>query len=289
MLWRHLRRAGVLSLGGVHILPHREDCIRVFQSLTQIAQQAKGEALTMHVTHFEGLSDAEAIERFRQARAEEYADLELQALKLEQIAQTGYTPEEKSQLLDAIEKLYKQQAEIQRIDFFDCPMGKQVASRLSRIGQFLSEEVGLHLPSVTLSAYRDKRWVTRPRPRIDRLACIWLIRRYINSDAIIRYDHTPEPDEVAFDMSPSEFGHRGNLCTFEVMLKAFELEDPGLQAIAEIVHEIDLGDGSYVRPEVAGINAILEGWLLAGLLDVELEAQGIRLLQGLYTTFSSQT
>ena len=126
--------------------------------------------------------------------------------------------------------------------------------------------------------------MTRPNPHVDRLACAWLIRRFINPRAQIRYSDAPQPDEVAFDMSRGPFGHQGNLCTFETMTRAFGLDDPGLRAIAEIVHEIDLRDGRYTRPEVAGIDAVLRGWLTRS--DAEREAHGIALFDGLHVALS---
>ena len=86
-------------------------------------------------------------------------------------------------------------------------------------------------------------WVTRRDVYIDRIASAWLIRRFIDPAAAIRYANTPEADEVAFDMRGGTFSHRGNLCTFETMVAAFGLEDPSLHLIGEIVHEIDLRDG----------------------------------------------
>jgi hypothetical protein len=137
-----------------------------------------------------------------------------------------------------------------------------------------------------IKVYRDKRWVTRPRPHVDRLACIWLIRQFIDPNAVIRYSLTRDPDEVAFDMREGEFGHRGNLCTFETMVAAFGLDELRLHAIGEIVHEIDLRDGRYAHPETAGVDAILKGWLLARLSDAELEAYGVALFEGLYAALS---
>jgi hypothetical protein len=140
----------------------------------------------------------------------------------------------------------------------------------------------------SLTAYRDRRWVTRPRPHVDRLACAWLIRHFINPDAAIRYALEPEPDEISFDMTEAHFGHQGLLCTFETMIRAFQLNTPGLGTLAEIVHEIDLRDGQYSHPEQAGIDAILKGWLVAQLGDAELEAHGIALFEGLYAMFSQK-
>ena len=288
-LWRRLRRLGAISsAGGLYVLPAREECIEAFQWLAQEVQQAKGEALVMRVEQFEGLADAHLIERFREARAEEYAEVDAHAAELEQRLGGMLKPKERARIQDALRKLYRQHAEIARVDFFDAPEGTRLASRLARIEQALSprEALSPSVPPAAIAAYRDKRWVTRPRPHVDRLACIWLIRRFVNPSAVIRYAPVPEPDEVAFDMREGEFGHRGNLCTFETMLTAFGLDEPGLRAMAEIVHEIDLRDGRSLRPETAGVDAILKGWLLARFSDAELEAHGVALFEGLYALLS---
>jgi hypothetical protein len=140
--------------------------------------------------------------------------------------------------------------------------------------------------TATTGEYKHKCWVTRPRPHVDRLACAWLIRRFIDPKAVIRYASQPEPDEVSFDMRDAVFGHTGNLCTFETMRAAFNLKEPALRVVAEIVHEIDIRDGRYVRPEIGGIDVILKGWLLQGLPDNELESRGMDLFEALYTAFS---
>ena len=85
-------------------------------------------------------------------------------------------------------------------------------------------------------------------------------------------------------MSEGQFSHLGNLCTFETMIRAFGLEDRAMNAVAEIVHEIDLRDGRYVRPEVPGVEAILRGW--ASRSDADREAHGIALFDGIYEGFS---
>jgi len=125
-------------------------------------------------------------------------------------------------------------------------------------------------------------------PHVDRLACAWLIRHFINSNAVIRYAQKVKPEEISFDMSEAAFGHVGNFCSFETMLRAFGLDKPGLRALAEIVHEIDLRDGRYALPETAGVDAILDGWLVLDLSDAELEARGIALFEGLYITMSGK-
>jgi len=288
-LWRRLRRLGAIApTGGIHLLPAREECLEAFQWLAEEAKQANGDALVMHVEQFEGLSDADLMERFRQARAEDYAELEAQAHEIEKSLRAQLNPEERSRLQEALNKLQRRHADIVRVDFFDAPEGSLVASQLARLAQALTprEATAVSVSSAPLAAYRDKRWVTRPRPHVDRLSCIWVIRRFINPQAMVRYSPTPEPGEVAFDMPNGEFTHRGHLCTFETMVRAFGLEDPSLQPMGEIIHEIDLRDGRYVHPETAGVDAVLKGWLLARLSDSELEVHGVALFEGLYADLS---
>jgi hypothetical protein len=288
-LWRRLRRLGAVSpTAGIHILPAREECLEAFQWLAEEVQHAKGEALVMRVEQFEGLSDAELMDRFRKARAEDYTDLDAQAAALEAQLNPELKPEERSHLREMLERLRRQYAEVARIDFFDAPEGGLLTARLGRIAQALAagERAATSVTPTALEAYREARWVTRPRPHVDRLACIWLIRRFINPAADIRYAKTPEPDEVAFDMREGAFGHRGNLCTFETMVAAFGLDDQGLRTMGEIVHEIDLRDGRYAHPETMGVDEVLKGWLLAGLSDRELESHGVALFEGLYTALT---
>jgi hypothetical protein len=288
-IWRRLRAIGAVSpKGGVYVLPAREECVEAFQWLAQEVEQAKGEALLMRVANFEGLSDAQLIDLFRQARKRDYDELDAKAAALEKSVgkQPAARADARTAARDALAKLRREHAEIVRTDFFDSPERVRVAARLTRIAEALSPKrpARIQVAPAAVGAYRDKRWVTRPHPHVDRLACIWLIRRFINPQAVVRYAARPKRDEVAFDMSEGEFGHRGNLCTFETMLKAFGMDDPGLRALAEVVHEIDLRDGRYTRSEIAGVDAILRGW--EALADAEREAHGVALFEGLYAALS---
>lgn len=285
-LWRRLRRFGAISVKtGLHILPAQDECIEAFQWLAQEVRQAGGEALVLYVEKFEGLSEQQIIELFRQARQQEYLEIDTQAEELEKKI-SAKQPLEVSEIKEAIAKLKKRYSEIVNLDFFACPDAGIVAARLTRIEQLVKKENSTNLIAVKITEYQYKRWVTRPRPFVDRLACIWLIRKFIDSNAVIRYSLQPEIDEIAFDMKEAEFGHQGNLCSFETMILRFGLEQPAIKAIAEIVHELDLRDGLYISPEALGVETIIRGWLLANLTDIELESLGIKLFDGLYLAFS---
>lgn len=271
------------------MLPARDECVEAFQWLAQEIRHAHGDALVMRVEEFEGLDQQQLIGLFNAARREEYSELDAEAAAIEEVLGKERTYEETARLQDQLTKLRRRYNDIARVDYFSCPEGAVVSARLARIAEALAADPAavVAVAPASLEDFRTKQWITRPRPHVDRLACIWLIRRFINPTASIRYGLDPQPDEVAFDMSEAYFGHQGNLCTFETMLRAFGLDEPGLHVIAEIVHEIDLRDGRYVRPETAGIDTVLNGWLLLDIGDEEREARGVSLFEGLYAAVSN--
>lgn len=285
-LWRRLHRLGAISpAGGVYVLPARDDCLEAFQWLAREIRQAKGEALVMRVEQFEGLDDHQLVAQFNQARAKEYGELEDQLAAWHRVGKS----QDPAQAREALEKLRKRHAEIARVDYFACPEGVRVVAQIAELAQSLApyRPAPPHVARADIADFRGKTWVTRPRPYVDRLACAWLIRRFIDPKGAIRYSLAPKPDEIAFDMEEGgQFGHVGNLCTFETMLRSFGLDDAGLRALAEIVHEIDLSDGRYARPAATGVDAVLDGWHTAELADAELETRGMALFEGLYLHFA---
>ncbi len=291
-VWRRLRRLGVVALpGGVNVLPANEECLEAFQWLAEEIRQAGGEALLTHVEAFAGWEDAQIIELFRRACREEYAELEAQATALQSAPPAGADEEALAQYRETLRRLFRRLEDTKRTDYFHCAEGLQVAAHLERIQRLLRpvSESASPIAPVELASLRNRVWVTRPHPYVDRLACIWLIRRYVDDQARIEYADAPQADQIAFDMEGAAWSHRGNLCTFEVLLAALDLRDPALDQIARIVHEIDLGDESTLLPEVAGVRRILDGWVHSGLDVSELERRGAMLYEALYQAFKIET
>src|SRR5438132_1164669 len=100
-------------------------------------------------------------------------------------------------------------------------------------------------------AYRGRVWQTRPRPEVDRVGSAWLIQHFIDPKARFVFSGEPEssPDAVRFDMFGGEFTHVGDDCTFETLMKRFKLRDKRLKEIAQIIHDGDLDDNKFGRPE----------------------------------------
>jgi hypothetical protein len=106
------------------------------------------------------------------------------------------------------------------------------------------------------------KWATRGGIHIDRAACAWLIRRHIDPDA--QFVFITDPARVPagatpFDMRGVELGHHGGECSFETILRRYDLTDPVLWRIAAIVHEADLDDERYDAPEAPGFDVAVRG------------------------------
>ena len=106
------------------------------------------------------------------------------------------------------------------------------------------------------------RWATREHCHVDRAACAWLIRRFVDPEA--EFVFVSDPDEVPadatpFDMRGVELGHRDGGCSFEAFLARYSLDDPALRRIAEIMHDADLDDDRYGAPESRGLDVVIRG------------------------------
>ncbi len=128
------------------------------------------------------------------------------------------------------------------------------------------------------------RWATRAGCHVDRAACAWLIRRWIDHDAEFVFVDDPAEvpaDATPFDMRGVELGHHGGECSFETMLRFFDQDDPVLWDVARIVHEADLGDERYDAPEAPGLDVLLRGLsMVRG--DEDVLAIAGHLFDGLY-------
>ncbi|MEX0682773.1 MAG: chromate resistance protein ChrB domain-containing protein [Dehalococcoidia bacterium] len=128
------------------------------------------------------------------------------------------------------------------------------------------------------------RWVTRAGCHIDRVACAWLIRRFIDPEA--EFVFVNDPDEIpegatAFDIRGVPLSHHGGRCSFETLLLHYELHEPALDQIARIVHEADLGDEVYDAPEAPGVDVLIRGLSMVRS-DEEMLAITGPLFDGLY-------
>ena len=129
-------------------------------------------------------------------------------------------------------------------------------------------------------------WITRPHPHIDRTACAWLIRRFVDPEAEFAFASDAEAAAalggIPFDMRGVELGHHEGRCSFETILARYRLTDPALHEMAAMVHDADIDDDKFRSPEAPGLDAIVRGLGLVTPDDHELLRFTARVYDGLY-------
>lgn len=273
-VWRKLQRNGSLPLGNSgYLLPNNTGNREKFEWLATTIRGSHGEASVLEVQSIDNYSGSQLAKRFSDARTKDYRELLKDARKM--------LPKK---LPSQIARLRQRFQEIVSIDFFGSPLRVQVERALVALQEPQSKQSLPELGKVSRSAYRNRKWVTRTRPGVDRVMSAWLIRKFIDPKA--RFVFTGEdqkPSEaVPFDMYEGGFGHRGEDCTFETLTKAFRITDKRVAVMGEIVHDADLFDEKFGRREGFGVDEVMKGWAQQNLSDAELLERGMLLAEGLY-------
>ena len=289
---RRLQRVGAVALkNSVYILPRRDATLEDFQWVRREIAAEGGEATICEARLVDGLTDEQVEALFHKARDLDYAALADEARQL----MTGgryKTEEQRRELAGELARLRRRLAEVTALDFFDAPGRLAIEGLLAKLEH--RARFGAAPPAkpalTDLSELRGRTWVTRKGIHVDRIACAWLIRRFIDKEARLKFvpgkDYTPEPGELRYDMFEAEFTHEGDLCSFEVLLKRCNLTDRALSQIAEIVHDIDLKDEKFGRSETAGIATLIAGIAQRHREDEARLAQGSETFEALYEHFS---
>ena len=278
-VWRKLQRYGTVPLGNSgYLLPRNPMNEERFQWLAAAIRKYGGDASIVQAQGIDNISTPQLIGRFAEARTREYQEL------IRQVREFSDTPRPK-QAVGRLSRLRSRFQEIVEVDFFDSPLQKRVAELLAKADAARVTTRPQESRRINSRDYKNRVWVTRLRPGVDRCASAWLIRRFIDSKA--RFGFAPEEQvpkgSVPFDMfHESGFGHRGEDCTFETLQKDFKIRDRRVKVISEIIHDADLADDKFGRKEGYGIDEVLKGWALQGIPDQELLDRGMQLIEGLY-------
>ena len=278
-IWRKLQRFGTVPLGNSgYLLPNSPSNEERFQWLATAIRKYGGDASVVRIVSIDNLSRAQLVGRFAEVRSREYQELirELQTLSSTYAEGKGE---------GRLTRLRNRFQEVVEVDFFDSPLQARVRELLERASLPRNTKPPTSPVKVNRNDYKDRIWVTRPRPGVDRCLSAWLIRRFIDPKA--RFIFAPEEkvpaSAVPFDMFHGEgFSHLGDDCTFETLAKAFRVGDKRVAAMGEIVHDADLFDEKFGRKEGFGIDEVMKGWARQDLSDSELLERGMQLAEGLY-------
>ncbi|MGO4125258.1 chromate resistance protein ChrB domain-containing protein [Inquilinus sp. YAF38] len=293
-IWRRLQGIGAVAVKNtVYALPANAETQEDFEWLLKEIVEGGGEAMVCEARLVDGLSDGQVRALFDAARDEDYDALikDARALSAKLVATTAQ--DETAELPGQVRRLRKRLMEIAAIDFFGATGRLSAESLIAGLEARITEDKDMteEQPQAATNLI-GRVWVTRQGVHVDRIACAWLIRRFIDPDAVIRFvpgkDYVPKPGELRFDMFDGEITHEGDRCSFEVLLGRAGLIDPALQSIAEIVHDIDLKDGKFGREEAIGIGHLIAGVAMANKDDEQRVAQGAPIFDNLYQYFRTK-
>jgi hypothetical protein len=289
-IWRKLQEAGAIALkNSVYVLPGNAGSHAAFADILQEVERGGGDGLIYEASLVGGLSDEQLRTLFNRARDADYQAIAAELRLLSQAWKKRKKP--KADPVQALSRLAQRLSDLGRLDFFGAQGRRPAEALLSQL-EHSTIRRGETAPPVARIAPADMRgkvWVTRRDIHVDRIACTWLIKRFIDPRGTLKFvagpQYQPRPGEYRYDMPDGEFTHEGDNCSFETLLAQSAIRDAALRAIAEVVHDIDICDGKFGHPETPGIAHVISG-ICRTLGDDEARvARGGELFDGIYEQF----
>jgi hypothetical protein len=300
-IWRKLAKAGAVQLkGSVYILPATEEQEEFCQWLIGEVKSMGGDGAFVKSSEIKTMTDTEIRRLFTTQADREYHRLEKMLDVFERKIQSirkGSKSEEGKHLADQLAKLMKEFEELRKRDYFASSTGSILKKRIQALEASLrdaekkGQKEAVSVVARRTQDYQGKIWATRKNPFVDRMASAWLIKRFVDPKA--SFEFIDERDaasldnaSVAFDMRGAAFTHVGDLCTFEALVKSFGIKDKVVKKIAEIVHDLDVKDDKYGKPEEAGVEDILAGIRKTAKNDADGLERGMAAFEMLYQSKS---
>src|SRR5947208_4644178 len=265
-VWRRLRSLGAVPLKrSAYLLPDTPERYEDFQWLAQEIQREGGDATLIRVQQIENVTHEDVQRLFHEPRDQDYRQLAVRYRKVLQSLDRK-SAAKSTRVRDELARLAKDHQRIRDIDFFDARGGAEVRRLEEAITMRTRRPESARRearPTLDLTKLRGRRWVTRPRPHVDRIASAWLIKRFIDPQAVFVFAPPAEfpKDAIAFDAPGVELSHHGEDCTLETLIKPGRLRHHRLARLAETVHEADLRDGKYPHEEARGIDVAIRDLL----------------------------
>jgi len=283
-IWRRLCDLGAINLkSAIYLLPKASTTFEDLQWVKRETESLGGEGVIIDLHFLEGITDKDIQALFVQERDADYKKL---------LHEIGPPSGEKSspQSFKRIQKMKRKWESIANIDFLKPPHKRKVLSLLEKWEmKMLSRSQPNAGKKSTKEKYKGAVWVTRQSIGIDRMACAWLIRKFIDPKARFKFvedkAYNVRSNEIAYDMFSGDFSHQGDKCTFEVLIEAFPLKDLRLQKIAQIIHDLDMKDDKFGMEECPGIKLLIEGIQKSYTDDLDRLGHSNLLFDNLYASF----
>jgi hypothetical protein len=284
-IWRSLKAHGAATLrDGVYLLPSLYSS--KFEEIVTDHLNEHGSAYIFESEIPDNLDLSTLFDR-----TEDYQAISNEILELS----NNLDPDQKKIILKQVRKLRKNLNTLVDIDYFPNTLQIKVLNELThlegviaRLGEIDEPHTSSNLiPLLQKSDYQNRIWATRKRPWIDRLACAWLIQKFIDQNPTFVWLNNINdcpPEAIGFDFDGATFTHVNEFVSFEVLLHSFNLANHALKKVAEIVHYLDVGGNE--PPEAIGFEKVLHGLKLSITDDNQFVQLSNHIFDGLYTNFS---
>ena len=293
-IWRRLQAVGAASFkNALYLMPATEEALEDFEWTLREVRDAGGEGMIFDARAVQGFTDEEIIGIFDSAREEQYRGVAEEIRAFCSRFDRKRDPPTPEETAAQHARFHTRIGAIEAIDFFQANGREQVRALLRDLepdnisvdtsgGEYAVE-------SAKLTSLKGRTWVTRANIHVDRMASAWLIRRWIDPEARFKWvterHYEPSAVEIRFDMYQAEFTHEGDRCTFEVLVGRLDAQDAALDAIAEIIHDLDLKDQKFARKETAGVQQLLAGVIASQSSDDARIERAANLFDDLYHSF----
>jgi len=299
-VWRRLQSIGAVAIkNAVYVLPLNDQSQEDFAWLLNELKSSGADGAILESRVVDGMSDQQVRELFNSSRDSDYEELiaEIEEVLAVLAREDGLDDsEELHTARRVLERARKRIAEIAAIDFFGAERHDDAETAMRTLDEQTLRHTELErageqmISDIALEDLENRVWVTRRGVHVDRIASAWLIKRWIDPDARFKFvagkGYVAIDRELRFDMFEAEFTHEGDMCTFEVLARLAREDDLALRSVGEIVHDIDLKDSKFGRPETQGIANLLAG-IVAGLDDDDRRIErGSALFEDLYRFFN---
>ncbi len=275
----------------MYVLPNTEQCREDFEWLRSEIVALGGEATVFTA---DALNDggSDLVAAFQRAREADYRTLKRDADRMRPAARSNRPgpAARRDTWHRSVRRLRQRFTEIERIDFFHVAAVRAAAASIEAVERRASgvrDPAAIEATTLSAAAFRNRRWVTRPRPGVDRMASAWLIRRFIDPKAAFGFVERPGESDVPFDMYTGQFSHQGASCTFETLAQRFNIADQAVGRIAQIVHDLDMKDARYAPPEAPAVGRLVDGFRALYADDGTLLQHGMGMFEALARSFSA--
>ena len=283
-IWRRLNALGAVQIkNSIYVLPASEQSQEQLTWMGKETDEQGGESLIIANGNLLNIADAQIAATFTRTRDEDYRALgeEIRALMAEPDSQ---------ERLATLRKFEKRLEAIRAIDFFPSGKGASLQKLLDEAQHAHAVPLAV-IPQANAQCYRQKTWITRANPYVDRLASFWLVKRFIDTAPRIVFLQESEavpvgPDVVSFDMPHADFTHVGGLITFEVLADAFGLAEQVPKRMRAVIKAIDLEELDAAPVETPGIKRMLDGLVAANEDDHVRTEQALAFFDTLLASYT---